>query len=406
MKKRVLMLLLAQLAVPALATELPGYDFEYRISGDAAIEPVQVFDDGKQLYVELRSQAAIPAFFVRTPTGYARLPVRQEFPYLVADRLAPVIQVRLEGMQATITYTGGRALTGAGRVTGAARVQSETTPARVVTAEAGASVVPEFAGGSFSGELIFHQSQPNPSASANPVVQSAVYASSAPQSLKVRLRSDRNVRLMRLPVHRVAEVADVHVVQPGESLSCIAVHYGISVDKLARWNGIADVNRIRTGQRIRLVGPVGVEKLGVVFHMRAPEDAVHDAATANRVDPVHTVIKHGLTWEERLAVPPDSSAAAVAAHPLTVWRESHVGVRQKRYRAASNPAGMTPPGVGPGSHGCRAEFRVRVDPITRYEASPVCRDVDEPDVRSVMYASDDRTKIDKVDAADTDGGAQ
>lgn len=302
------MLLLVQLAVPALATELPGYDFEYRVSGDAAIEPVQVFDDGKRLYVELRNQAAIPAFFVRTITGYVRLPVRQEFPYLVADRLAPVIQVRLEGMQATITYTGGRALTGAGRATGAARVQSETTPARVVTAEAGTSAVSEGGGGSFSGELIFHQPQPGPG--VNKAAQTGAYVPAALQSLTARSRPVRNLSRIWLPVHRVVEVAGVHVVQPGESLSCIAAHYGISVARLARWNGIADIDRIRVGQRIRLAGPAGVERLGVAFHRVMQDDAVQDAATANQLYPVHTVIKKGFTWEERLAVPPVSSAAA------------------------------------------------------------------------------------------------
>jgi hypothetical protein len=47
-----------------------------------------------------------------------------------------------------------------------------------------------------------------------------------------------------------------HVIQPGETLGKIARRYAVTDDLLARINGIADKNRIRGGQRIKVVrGP-------------------------------------------------------------------------------------------------------------------------------------------------------
>jgi len=50
-----------------------------------------------------------------------------------------------------------------------------------------------------------------------------------------------------------------HTIQPGETLGKIAKEYAVTSDFLARINGIADKNRIRAGQRIKVVrGPFTV----------------------------------------------------------------------------------------------------------------------------------------------------
>ncbi|HEX9876512.1 MAG TPA: peptidoglycan DD-metalloendopeptidase family protein [Gammaproteobacteria bacterium] len=46
--------------------------------------------------------------------------------------------------------------------------------------------------------------------------------------------------------------ADVHVVQPGETLYAIAWRHGLDYHQLARWNGLSNPDRIAVGQRIRL----------------------------------------------------------------------------------------------------------------------------------------------------------
>ncbi len=51
-----------------------------------------------------------------------------------------------------------------------------------------------------------------------------------------------------------AAAVRTHLVQPGENLYRIALRYGVTVDALARANGIADPTRIRVGQVLRIPG--------------------------------------------------------------------------------------------------------------------------------------------------------
>ena len=56
--------------------------------------------------------------------------------------------------------------------------------------------------------------------------------------------------LLLLPPSVAAAVADqpqVHVVQPGDTLSDLAERYGVTVDVLAAANGLADPNLIYVG---------------------------------------------------------------------------------------------------------------------------------------------------------------
>ena len=58
-----------------------------------------------------------------------------------------------------------------------------------------------------------------------------------------------------VPVDRREARAAVHVVQPGETLSKIAWQHRVDQAELAAWNGIADLDSLRVGQRLRLVPP-------------------------------------------------------------------------------------------------------------------------------------------------------
>jgi lipoprotein NlpD len=60
-----------------------------------------------------------------------------------------------------------------------------------------------------------------------------------------------------LPVSRREARAAVHVVQRGETLTKIAWQHRIEQQELAAWNGIADPDALRVGQRLRLVPPRG-----------------------------------------------------------------------------------------------------------------------------------------------------
>lgn len=62
------------------------------------------------------------------------------------------------------------------------------------------------------------------------------------------------ISMLSIPPVRAAPPSDegVHVVQPGETLSSIAMKYGITVEALMRANGIVDPNRIYVGQQLTI----------------------------------------------------------------------------------------------------------------------------------------------------------
>lgn len=57
----------------------PGqYSFDWQMAGDAELAPLQVFDDGRQTWLQYHEGGAVPAIFERTPDGDRLLrPVRK-----------------------------------------------------------------------------------------------------------------------------------------------------------------------------------------------------------------------------------------------------------------------------------------------------------------------------------------
>jgi N-acetylmuramoyl-L-alanine amidase len=91
----------------------------------------------------------------------------------------------------------------------------------------------------------------------------------------------------------------VHVVQPGETLSGIALRYGLSASDLARWNGIADARRLLVGQRLLLrAGGAGATPA-------TGAQAEGGTGRSYRVQPGDTIseiaLRYGVTAEALLA---------------------------------------------------------------------------------------------------------
>lgn len=67
------------------------YRFDWRLSGDASVAPLQVFDDGHQTWLQYPSAQTAPAVFARTPAGDRLLRAQREGDYLIVrgvpDRL-------------------------------------------------------------------------------------------------------------------------------------------------------------------------------------------------------------------------------------------------------------------------------------------------------------------------------
>ncbi|MCS7051300.1 MAG: LysM peptidoglycan-binding domain-containing protein, partial [Thermomicrobium sp.] len=103
--------------------------------------------------------------------------------------------------------------------------------------------------------------------------------------------------LAALVAHRAA-AASVHIVQPGETLSAIAVRYGVSLAELVRLNGISDPDLIFAGSRLSIPAPVAVSAR---IHRVQPGEtltaiaqrygvAVASLVAANRLDDPHRIL--------------------------------------------------------------------------------------------------------------------
>jgi LysM repeat protein len=89
-----------------------------------------------------------------------------------------------------------------------------------------------------------------------------------------------------------AQEVSTHVVQPGETLSSIARRYGVSVDTLARQNGIVNLNLVRVGQVLRIHTAVRTTaQSDVSTRSRLRQDLPYDppAQPSNATERIYTV---------------------------------------------------------------------------------------------------------------------
>lgn len=73
----------------------PGfYDFSWSLSGDRQAGPVQIFDDGRQTWLQFGPNQPTPAIFARTEHGDQLLSHRRQGPYFVLDGVWPLLVLR------------------------------------------------------------------------------------------------------------------------------------------------------------------------------------------------------------------------------------------------------------------------------------------------------------------------
>lgn len=74
-----------------------GFRFDWRLSGDPAAAPMQVFDDGRETWLQFAPGQALPAIFGVGPDGERALPYVRREPYVV-----------LAGGWRALAFRGGR----------------------------------------------------------------------------------------------------------------------------------------------------------------------------------------------------------------------------------------------------------------------------------------------------------
>lgn len=81
------------------------YDFDWRLSGAAEVRPYQVFDDGQRVFLQFDDPKRVPAILADTPGGLVLLRWRPDLPYVVVDRMDPVLVFRAAGWEARAVRT-------------------------------------------------------------------------------------------------------------------------------------------------------------------------------------------------------------------------------------------------------------------------------------------------------------
>ncbi|MDX3907344.1 MAG: TcpQ domain-containing protein [Pigmentiphaga sp.] len=115
----------AQAVPPASGPAGAGsaYDFAYRVVGDTRVAPVQVFDDGRQTYMQFRVGQLLPAIFRVEPQGEKLASVAWQGGYAVVEGTAGEFSLRIGNVVARAHYQGSALRPGAnggadGRISG------------------------------------------------------------------------------------------------------------------------------------------------------------------------------------------------------------------------------------------------------------------------------------------------
>ncbi len=103
-----------------------GFRFDWQLSGDPAVAPMQVFDDGRETWLQFAPGQALPAIFGVTPDGERALPYVRREPYVV-----------LAGGWRALSFRGGRLAARAQRGPDAASLPSSTVSTTVAAMPAG-----------------------------------------------------------------------------------------------------------------------------------------------------------------------------------------------------------------------------------------------------------------------------
>lgn len=257
----------AAFSISAQASPVAGYNFDYDISGDRAVRPIQAFDNGQSIYIQMSARSvAPPAVMARSGDQMVPVPFRYEYPYLVIDGAqSQQLVLALDGRTALVSRRGSGVVTGvsAPAIIGsvASVVSAPAVPAAAplvesapvaaapdtsaveveveVETKSAAPVLPAATEPDYSGEMVYRQA-----VSVNAVPMPHLRAPSIPPAAAVSVSAPAGGK-------------SVHVVKPGDTLYEISGRYGVPVGQIARFNRIANPDLILVGQKL-VVGNVAV----------------------------------------------------------------------------------------------------------------------------------------------------
>ncbi|MFJ0893367.1 TrbG/VirB9 family P-type conjugative transfer protein, partial [Bordetella bronchiseptica] len=125
-------------AVAAAWDEAPAgqYRFDWQLSGDPAVAPLQVFDDARRIWLQFAPGQPIPAIFAHGAGGERPVPYLRRDPYIVVDGAWPALSLRGGRYVARIQRSGAPIPAGAPVVRAEGPAPVPATPSAVAPAEA------------------------------------------------------------------------------------------------------------------------------------------------------------------------------------------------------------------------------------------------------------------------------
>jgi len=79
---------------PRDGAPVADYDFNWLLSGDPMVAPLQVFSGAGRIWLQFAPGRTPPALFAQTPAGLQPLPYQRQDPYVIVDGMWPVLIVR------------------------------------------------------------------------------------------------------------------------------------------------------------------------------------------------------------------------------------------------------------------------------------------------------------------------
>lgn len=108
------------------AAELGNYSFDWHLSGERQVAPLQVFDNGKKIWLQFMPEQVVPAVFQSTPQGERPLRYKREGDYLILDGVWQKLSFRGGSL---VAYAERRVMTSAVPVQDTAQfTPAQTTP--------------------------------------------------------------------------------------------------------------------------------------------------------------------------------------------------------------------------------------------------------------------------------------
>lgn len=106
MKKLITNTFIAFAVLTSNAYAVDGYDFDYKYSGNRAIAPQQVFDDGRQTIFQFAPGQAKPLIFIWKNNKWNHINPDVEGTYLYVPAITTSIKLKSGSQEAVIHYTG------------------------------------------------------------------------------------------------------------------------------------------------------------------------------------------------------------------------------------------------------------------------------------------------------------